>query len=388
MGRHEVGELPGDGRAADAAFTVILVRVESNGNPAAVDPAEPALPVGDDALITALASRVRHLAPTGTDLVRSDRGEFAVLLPRTPTVIAEQFAGIIRKQATRGTALSDVGGRPMTVRTAVANHPRTGVPRTLDSLLDVARARLRGESPATAPASQTPTPAADRTGPLPGGEPHPSDGRAPLHSGPPHAGSALGETPAGEAVLPSGIGATAPSAGPAPTDSDSTVPDRAAGDRIVPTGAVEYRIVADGTARASAIPAGTVQDSAVPDDSAPDATPDATPDDSAPDAAPDDAASRRGKASTPRAPEPHRPSRRERRATEITPADANEVLSRFGIRAAGGRRRRARDDDLDLYLSVGPAIPAQPPTPDSPPPPDEIPPIPPGPDQPPADPAT
>ncbi|MGW5053548.1 hypothetical protein [Actinokineospora sp. NPDC004072] len=279
VGRHEAPDGPSEARE-DGGFTLILVRVEPIGHPEAVDPEEPALPVGDDAMINALASRVRDLAPTGTDLVRCDRGEFAVLLPRTPTVIAEQFASIIRKQAGRGPWLADVVGRPVTVRTAVANHVAVGVTRGLDTLLQVARAVLRGEPV---------NPLAERSQPA-----------APLakRSQPVDSFAERSLDPLAERSLP--------------VDSFAERSLDPLAGRSQPVDSLVERLPVDPAAGRN-LPVEQPQ---------------------------------------PRDQE-QRPSRRDRRAA--APSDAHEVLSRFGITAAGGGRRRAPDDDLNPYLTIGPA---------------------------------
>ncbi|WP_258906378.1 hypothetical protein [Actinokineospora sp. UTMC 2448] len=379
VGRHEApdnGRDPSasadtpDLRDEDPGFTLILVRAEPIGHPDAIEPEEPALPVGDDAMINALASRVRDLAPTGTDLVRCDRGEFAVLLPRTPTVIAEQFASIIRKQAGRGPWLADVVGRPVTVRTAVANHAAAGVARGLDSLLTVARAALRGEPAPAAGLHGEPSPTLLSSESAPTGTPTAlRDESAPAAT--PHSEP----TPATPTVFGDESAVTRTGRR---GESTPTVFGDESGSAVTRTGrrGESTPPVVGDEPGATAARTGLRGESATSAPPTTGSTPSTTP------------ASRHGESAPGASPAIPRPSRRERRAA--APSDAHEVLSRFGITAAGGGRRRAPDDDLDPYLTVGAAIPAQAarpadPEPDEVPPvepaPEEIPPIEPGPDQ-------
>jgi hypothetical protein len=125
-------------------FAVALVRVAPVGVAHPVDPAEPSVPVGGDVALNALASHVRDLAPPAAELLRTDLGEFAVLLPRTSHVEAQRLATTIRDRAIESAWLVDDQGRDLTIRIGVAVQPAAGdSPRDgVDALLAAARAAL------------------------------------------------------------------------------------------------------------------------------------------------------------------------------------------------------------------------------------------------------
>ncbi|CRK55348.1 exonuclease SbcC [Alloactinosynnema sp. L-07] len=133
-----------------AVFSLVLVHVAPVGTVQATEPIEPPVPVGGDVALNALASHVRDLAPADAELVRTDLGEFAVLLPGTDHADALHLATTIRDRATESAWLVDDQGRDLAIRTGVATHPAAGdSPRDgVDPLLSAARAVL---SPPAAP---------------------------------------------------------------------------------------------------------------------------------------------------------------------------------------------------------------------------------------------
>ncbi|WP_156757804.1 hypothetical protein [Actinokineospora pegani] len=136
----------------ESDYAVALVRVTPRG---VVDPADPvgdSLPLGADALLNALATHVRGLAPDDAELIRSDQGEFAVLLPNTSQEDAERLASSIRS-AGDGDWLPDPARR-VDISTGVATKPGTtaGPSEGVDALLIEARDALTAlvEMPLTA----------------------------------------------------------------------------------------------------------------------------------------------------------------------------------------------------------------------------------------------
>ncbi|MFL6142483.1 MAG: diguanylate cyclase domain-containing protein [Labedaea sp.] len=128
-------------------------------------------PVAPPDALTALAGRVRDIAPDDAELARSDGAELAVLLPHTTRDQAEELAATIRESdwltATNGAALS--------ISTGVAqSDPNTNA----DTLLTAARQTLTH--------AQHPGPATHAVA----GVPAPQAGEAPPPAG--HAGSAPG----------------------------------------------------------------------------------------------------------------------------------------------------------------------------------------------------
>ncbi|MGQ0837944.1 hypothetical protein [Actinokineospora sp.] len=134
---------------AESTFAVTLVRVAPFGTVEPVDPTEPPVPVGGDIALNALATHVRDLAPDHAELLRSDRGEFAVLLPRTSRDEAECLAATIRAAAVDSAWLVDDQGREVGISTAVAAQPAIGdAPRHgIESLLQSARDALSAPTP-------------------------------------------------------------------------------------------------------------------------------------------------------------------------------------------------------------------------------------------------
>ncbi|MGH3862943.1 hypothetical protein, partial [Actinokineospora sp.] len=137
-------------------FALTLVSVAPVGTAPAVEPPEPPVPVGGDVALNALASHVRDLAPDKAELLRTDLGEFAVLLPQTTHAEAEHLAATIRDRAIESAWLVDDQGRDLAIRTGVATQPAAGdSPRDgVDALLDAARDALsRPFAPRTQPAN-------------------------------------------------------------------------------------------------------------------------------------------------------------------------------------------------------------------------------------------
>ncbi|GLZ37771.1 hypothetical protein [Actinokineospora sp. NBRC 105648] len=152
--RGEFGR-PGAGRAdtgrADevtdlsaALFAAVLVRISPVGVADPVEPIEAPVPVGGEVTLNALATHVRDLAPGTAELLRSDRGEFAVLLPETTLDEAEQLATAIRETAEEAHWLIDDHGQELTIRTGVAARPGTpdGPDEGIEPLLLAARNAL------------------------------------------------------------------------------------------------------------------------------------------------------------------------------------------------------------------------------------------------------
>ncbi|WP_091372750.1 hypothetical protein [Actinokineospora alba] len=137
-------------------FALTLVSVAPVGTAPAIEPAEPPVPVGGDVALNALASHVRDLAPDKAELLRTDLGEFAVLLPQTTHAEAEHLAATIRDRAIESAWLVDDQGRDLAIRTGVATQPAAGdSPRDgVDALLDAARDALsRPFAPRTEPSN-------------------------------------------------------------------------------------------------------------------------------------------------------------------------------------------------------------------------------------------
>ncbi|WP_051385376.1 hypothetical protein [Actinokineospora inagensis] len=129
---------------AEDSFAVTLVRVWPKGVAEPVDPEEPPLPVGGEVTLNALAIHVRDLAPSNAELLRSDRGEFAVLLPSTTRADAEALAKAIRDTAPEAQWLIDDQGQELMISTGVAAGPGTvdGPADGVEALLLAARAAL------------------------------------------------------------------------------------------------------------------------------------------------------------------------------------------------------------------------------------------------------
>ncbi|MBC6449779.1 hypothetical protein [Actinokineospora xionganensis] len=137
-------------------FALTLVSVAPVGTAPAIEPPEPPVPVGGDVALNALASHVRDLAPDKAELLRTDLGEFAVLLPQTTHAEAEHLAATIRDRAIESAWLVDDQGRDLAIRTGVATQPAAGdSPRDgVDALLDAARDALsRPFAPRTEPSN-------------------------------------------------------------------------------------------------------------------------------------------------------------------------------------------------------------------------------------------
>ncbi|PPK69007.1 hypothetical protein V5P93_001381 [Actinokineospora auranticolor] len=136
-------------------FAVTLVRVGPKGVAEPIEPEEPPLPVGGEVSLNALAIHVRALAPANAELLRSDRGEFAVLLPDTSLDTADRLATAIRETATEAQWLIDDHGQELTITTGTAAAPGTpdGPTTGIDALLAAARRAM------AVPEQLTPAPA-------------------------------------------------------------------------------------------------------------------------------------------------------------------------------------------------------------------------------------
>ncbi|SER67437.1 diguanylate cyclase [Actinokineospora terrae] len=132
-------------------FAVTLVRVWPKGTAEPVEPEEPPLPVGGEVTLNALAIHVRDLAPSDAELLRSDRGEFAVLLPSTTLAEAAALAAAIRETAPDAQWLIDDQGHELTISTGVAALPGTvdGPHEGIEALLLAARSALTVPEPAS-----------------------------------------------------------------------------------------------------------------------------------------------------------------------------------------------------------------------------------------------
>ncbi|GAA3052512.1 hypothetical protein [Actinokineospora globicatena] len=137
--------------AAVEMFAVTLVRVSPKGVAEPVEPEELPLPVGGEVTLNALAIHVRDLAPSDAELLRSDRGEFAVLLPSTTLAEAEALADAIRQTAPDAQWLIDDQGQELTISTGVAALPGTvdGPHDGIEALLLAARSALTVPEPAS-----------------------------------------------------------------------------------------------------------------------------------------------------------------------------------------------------------------------------------------------
>ncbi|GLW93784.1 hypothetical protein [Actinokineospora globicatena] len=137
--------------AAVEMFAVTLVRVSPKGVAEPVEPEELPLPVGGEVTLNALAIHVRDLAPSDAELLRSDRGEFAVLLPSTTLAEAETLADAIRQTAPDAQWLIDDQGQELTISTGVAALPGTvdGPHDGIEALLLAARSALTVPEPAS-----------------------------------------------------------------------------------------------------------------------------------------------------------------------------------------------------------------------------------------------
>ncbi|GAA2994453.1 diguanylate cyclase domain-containing protein [Actinokineospora diospyrosa] len=139
------------GGKAPEMFAVTLVRVWPKGTAEPVEPEEPPLPVGGEVTLNALAIHVRDLAPADAELLRSDRGEFAVLLPSTTLAEADALASAIREAAADAQWLIDDQGQELTISTGVAALPGTvdGPHEGIEALLLAARAAVTVAEPAS-----------------------------------------------------------------------------------------------------------------------------------------------------------------------------------------------------------------------------------------------
>ncbi|MDQ3405827.1 MAG: hypothetical protein M3548_20935 [Actinomycetota bacterium] len=143
------------------SFAVTLVRLSPVGVVDAVDPGEPPVPVGDDEVVAAFATHARQLAPPTAELLRSDRGEFAVLLPGATQSDAERLANAIRDTAHTVARRTDDQGREVEIRTgAAAASAEAGLPLGgVDALLQQARESiLANRSTSTSSPGPTATP--------------------------------------------------------------------------------------------------------------------------------------------------------------------------------------------------------------------------------------
>ena len=127
----------------ESDYSATLVRVAPRGFVDPVDPPEDALPIGGEALLNALAGHVRALAPDDAEFIRSDQGEFAVLLPNTPQDEAERLAATIRA-TTDGDWLPGHPNHGIGITTGVATRPGTpeGPRDGIEDLLLAARDAL------------------------------------------------------------------------------------------------------------------------------------------------------------------------------------------------------------------------------------------------------
>ncbi|RLK55134.1 diguanylate cyclase [Actinokineospora cianjurensis] len=150
--RHEVAPTRHEATPVEM-FAVTLVRVWPKGTAEPVEPEEPPLPVGGEVTLNALAIHVRDLAPSDAELLRSDRGEFAVLLPSTTLAEAAALAAAIRETAPDAQWLIDDQGHELTISTGVAALPGTvdGPHEGIEALLLAARTALTVPEPASPP---------------------------------------------------------------------------------------------------------------------------------------------------------------------------------------------------------------------------------------------
>ncbi|MCG8917111.1 hypothetical protein L6E12_15070 [Actinokineospora sp. PR83] len=183
----------------ESDYSATLVRVAPRGFVDPVDPPEDALPIGGEALLNALAGHVRALAPDDAEFIRSDRGEFAVLLPNTTQDEAERLAASIR-DTTDGDWLPGHPNHGVGITTGVATRPGTpeGPRDGIEDLLLAARDALTA-------LTTTPTTTPRRADALRRPKPTPGDARATtapgnptaesVHLGPENPDPATGPTP-------------------------------------------------------------------------------------------------------------------------------------------------------------------------------------------------
>ncbi|WP_026316707.1 hypothetical protein [Actinokineospora enzanensis] len=297
--------VPRQTRPATATFAAVLVRVTPQGLAEPVEPAEPPLPVGGEVSLNALAIHVRDLAPQDAELLRSDRGEFAVLLPATDRPTAEALATAIRDTATEAQWLIDDNGHELTLATGVAVTPTTpdGNPRDgVEPLLLAARKAMRVPeviSPAPAVLRRTDrfhrAPTTAKTVPV-GQDTIPShaatpgaETRAPRESAPagtraatepsPPAANPVPETPTPEPVAPEQ--ATAGQHSPSPSTDPVAPPATGAGPSPAHSAPVASTTPADATGDSpAASPDVPAVSHAAPTSSGPAGTSDPATDDS------------------------------------------------------------------------------------------------------------
>ncbi|MBM7772431.1 hypothetical protein JOD54_002635 [Actinokineospora baliensis] len=355
-------------------FAVTLVRVWPKGTAEPVDPEEPPLPVGGEVTLNALAIHVRDLAPADAELLRSDRGEFAVLLPSTTLAEADALASAIREAAADAQWLIDDQGQELTISTGVAALPGTvdGPDEGIEALLLAARAAVTvSEPPSPAPAVLRRTdrfrrsPNTAKTVPL--AEQRHESAALPRRAAP--------EVPADDTPTIPDIAVTVdrePQAGPAAADQPVAAP--VVGDQLR-TGRAE-------AADRSVIDRALIDQALTAADRSPAEDVDPLTDDAPTIPAPTshrtaaDALSRSTEdAAGPGEPvvaaDPQHLGRRAARRAKVDEVDKStvedagvrSVLSRFGVTAEGGGRRRAPEGDdsyFDPNALVGTDLPAPP----------------------------
>ncbi|PWW56209.1 hypothetical protein [Actinokineospora spheciospongiae] len=190
----------------ESDYSATLVRVAPRGFVDPVDPPEDALPIGGEALLNALAGHVRALAPDDAEFIRSDQGEFAVLLPNTPQDKAERLAATIRA-TTDGDWLPGHPNHGIGITTGVATRPGTpeGPRDGIEDLLLAARDALTAltTTPTTTPrradALRRPKPTPGNARTTAPGTPTPAEN---VHFGPDNLDPATGPPPGSVAAQP------------------------------------------------------------------------------------------------------------------------------------------------------------------------------------------